>query len=360
MILHMCTCASTFHIRNADRLKQTHTHTHTHFSPFLSAPDRRRNTERTRTQQMSDNRPHGSRSDPPDQDQMMEYFTQQVLYLKEKAMLQTSVREEKKLLVENAKLKKDIDDLKKLLHETQKRKAVKLHQERVLTATIATKTALLGETTPPSQTAPSTRSETSTTHARHDGRRRRDRRGLDAAHLNSSESACALIREQKPDVSRLDLRVGRILDVRKHPDSASLYVQEVELGEPAPRTVVSGLTNHMPPEQLVGCLVVLLCNVRPMKVRGVQSQARLLCAVNQEIMEPLTPPTTAQPGDKVTFENYPGEPEKELNPKQRIWERLQPDLCIDLKGVATYKGVAFQVRGKGLCRAPSISNGGIK
>ncbi|KAF4096225.1 aminoacyl tRNA synthase complex-interacting multifunctional protein 1 [Onychostoma macrolepis] len=314
---------------------------------------------------MSHNRPHGSRSDPQDPE-MMEYFTQQVLFLKGKAMLQSSVREEKKLLVENAKLKKDIDGLKKLLQDTQKRKSVKLHQERALTAVIASKTALLGEMAPltqmapPSQTAPFSLSETSAAHTRPDGRRRRERRGLDAAHLNGSESACALMREQKPDVTRLDLRVARVLDVRKHPDSASLCVQEVELGEPAPRTMVSGLINHEPPEQLVGCLVVLLCNVRPVKVRGVQSQARLLCAVNQERMEPLTPPTAAQPGDRITFQNYPGEPERELNPKQRIWERLQPDLCTDAKGVATYKGVAFEVRGKGLCRAPSISNGCIK
>uniref|UniRef100_A0A8C2EP68 tRNA-binding domain-containing protein n=1 Tax=Cyprinus carpio TaxID=7962 RepID=A0A8C2EP68_CYPCA len=195
-------------------------------------------------------------------------------------MTKASVREEKKLLVENAKIKKDIDDLKKLLHDTQKRK-------RVLTAAIASKAALLGERAPPPQAAPDTRSETS----------------LDAACLNGSDSACALMREQKPDVSRLDLRVGRILDVRKHPDSESLHIQEVELGEPAPRTVVSGLTNH----------ICFLC-----------------------------------------------EPEKELNPKQRIWERLQPDLCTDAKGVATYKGVAFEVRGKGLCRAPSVSNGEIK
>ncbi|KAK7129463.1 hypothetical protein R3I94_017618 [Phoxinus phoxinus] len=294
------------------------------------------------------------RSDPQDEDQM-EFFTQQLMLLQEKAMLHASVREEKKLLVENAKLKKDIDDLKNNLQETQKRKAVKLHQERVLTASIASKSALLGDTGP---SARHTGGRPDTGSSRPEGRRRRERRGVDAAHLKTSESV--LMREQKPDVSRLDLRVARILDVRKHPDSESLYVQEVELGEPAPRTVVSGLTNHVPPEQLVGCLVVLLCNVRPVKVRGVQSQARLLCAVNQESMEPLTPPTSAQPGDRITFQYYPGEPEKELNPKQRIWERLLPDLCTDAKGVATYKGVAFEVRGKGLCRAPNISNGGIK
>ncbi|XP_067303237.1 aminoacyl tRNA synthase complex-interacting multifunctional protein 1 isoform X2 [Pseudorasbora parva] len=306
---------------------------------------------------MTDKRPPASRADPQDEAKMMEFFTQQLLLLQEKAMLQASVREEKKLMVENAKLKKDIDDLKNNLKETQRRKAVKLHQERVLAASVASKAALLGETAPSSPThTPLSRSEPSSTHTRPEGRRRRDRRGADAA--KSSESV--LMREQRPDVSRLDLRVARILDVRKHPDSESLFVQEVELGEPAPRTVVSGLTNHRPPEQLVGCLVVLLCNVRPVKVRGVQSQARLLCAVNQERMEPLTPPPAAQPGDRVTFQNYPGEPEKELNPKQRIWERLQPDLSTDGKGVATYKGVAFEVRGKGLCRAPSISNGGIK
>uniref|UniRef100_A0A672KR85 Aminoacyl tRNA synthase complex-interacting multifunctional protein 1-like n=1 Tax=Sinocyclocheilus grahami TaxID=75366 RepID=A0A672KR85_SINGR len=297
--------------------------------------------------------PQKCRSDP--EDQTMEYLTQQVLFRIKPA----SVREEKKLLVENAKIKKDIDDLKKLLHETQKRKAGILNTHKCMRKAMCDPSHRK-RVAPPTQTAPDTRSETSAAHTRHDGRRRRERRGLDAVCLNSSDSVCALMREPKPDVSRLDLRVGRILDVRKHPDSASLHIQEVELGDPAPRTVVSGLTNHMPPEQLVGCLVVLLCNVKPVKVRGVQSQARLLCAVNQERMEPLTPPTAAQPGDRVTFQSYPGEPEKELNPKQRIWERLQPDLCTDAKGVATYKGVAFEVRGKGLCRAPSVSNGGIK
>lgn len=55
-----------------------------------------------------------------------------------------------------------------------------------------------------------------------------------------------------------------------------------------------------------------------------------------------------------------GVPEKELNPKRRIWEHLLPDLHTDTKGVATYKGVAFEVCGKGLCRAPGIRNGEIK
>ena len=48
------------------------------------------------------------------------------------------------------------------------------------------------------------------------------------------------------DVSRLDLRVGRIVTAEKHPDAASLYVAPVAVGAAAPRTVVSGLVNHIP------------------------------------------------------------------------------------------------------------------
>lgn len=43
------------------------------------------------------------------------------------------------------------------------------------------------------------------------------------------------------DVSRLDFRVGRIIECARHPDAESLYVEKVDVGEPNPRTVVSGL-----------------------------------------------------------------------------------------------------------------------
>lgn len=56
--------------------------------------------------------------------------------------------------------------------------------------------------------------------------------------------------DAKVDVSRLDLRVGRIVTAKKHPDADSLYVEEVDVGEEAPRTVVSGLVKHIPLEQV--------------------------------------------------------------------------------------------------------------
>lgn len=45
--------------------------------------------------------------------------------------------------------------------------------------------------------------------------------------------------EETIDISKLDLRIGRVLSANKHPDADSLYVEQIELGEEKPRTVVS-------------------------------------------------------------------------------------------------------------------------
>ncbi|XP_028819303.1 tyrosine--tRNA ligase, cytoplasmic isoform X2 [Denticeps clupeoides] len=78
--------------------------------------------------------------------------------------------------------------------------------------------------------------------------------------------------------SRLDIRVGRVISVEKHPDADSLYLEKIDVGEAEPRTVVSGLVAYVSQEDLQDRLVVLLCNLKPQKMRGLESQAMLLCA----------------------------------------------------------------------------------
>lgn len=78
--------------------------------------------------------------------------------------------------------------------------------------------------------------------------------------------------------SRLDIRVGRIVEVSRHPDADSLYVEKIDLGEENPRTVVSGLVKFVPIEQMKDRLVVVLCNLKPAKMRGVESAGMVLCA----------------------------------------------------------------------------------
>ena len=151
--------------------------------------------------------------------------------------------------------------------------------------------------------------------------------------------------DSKPvDVSCLDLQIGCIITARKHPDADSLYVEEVDVGETAPRTVVSGLVNHVPLEQMQNQMVVLLCNLKPAKMRGVVSQATVMCASSPEKVEILAPPNGSVPGDRITFDAFPGEPDKELNPKKKIWEQIQPDLYTNDVCVPTYKGAPFEER----------------
>ncbi|XP_006631409.2 tyrosine--tRNA ligase, cytoplasmic isoform X1 [Lepisosteus oculatus] len=142
--------------------------------------------------------------------------------------------------------------------------------------------------------------------------------------------------------SRLDIRVGKVLSVEKHPDADSLYVEKIDVGEAQPRTVVSGLVAFVPAEELEGRLVVLLCNLKPQKMRGVESQAMLLCASlgqgNRQV-EPLDPPEGSAPGERVFVEGYEaGRPDEELKPKKKVFEKLQVDMKVSEDCVAQWKG----------------------
>uniref|UniRef100_A0A3Q3IE63 tRNA-binding domain-containing protein n=1 Tax=Monopterus albus TaxID=43700 RepID=A0A3Q3IE63_MONAL len=166
--------------------------------------------------------------------------------------------------------------------------------------------------------------------------------------------------DAKVDVSRLDLRVGCIITAQQLPDTDDLYMEQVDVGEALPRRVVSKLAKHIPVDQMQNRMVVLLCNLKPVKIRGVLSQAMVMCASSPDKVEILDAPIGAVPGDRVTFQGFPGEPDKELNPKKKVWEQIQPDLRTDSQCVAAYKGAAFEVPGKGVCKAQTMSNSEIK
>lgn len=51
---------------------------------------------------------------------------------------------------------------------------------------------------------------------------------------------------------------------------------------------------------------IFLCNLKPAKMRGVVSQAMLMCASSPEKVEILAPPNGTVPGERVTFEGFPG------------------------------------------------------
>ncbi|XP_075464686.1 aminoacyl tRNA synthase complex-interacting multifunctional protein 1 isoform X2 [Ascaphus truei] len=284
-------------------------------------------------------------------DQVIEYLKQQVTLLKEKAILQSSLREEKKLRVENAKLKKEIDGLKEQLVQTETQNGARASAQTCSATPEPAPQSIPVKTSPP---APKDQVKTR-------GEEKKKKEKPEKKGEKKEKKAAAADDDSRPvDVSRLDLRVGCIVSAKKHPDADSLYVEEVDVGEAAPRTVVSGLVKHIPLDQMQNRMAVLLCNLKPAKMRGVLSQAMVMCASSPEKVEILDPPTGAVPGDRVTFQLFPGEPDKELNPKKKTWEQIQPDLHTTEACVAAYKGAPFEVQGKGVCKAQTMSRSGIK
>ncbi|KAM0728228.1 Tyrosine--tRNA ligase, cytoplasmic [Formica fusca] len=143
--------------------------------------------------------------------------------------------------------------------------------------------------------------------------------------------------------ARLDIRVGKIIEVKKHPDADSLYIEKIDVGEPnGPRTIVSGLVNFVPLNEMENRMVVILANLKPATLRGVSSHGMVLCASVEEPtrqVEPLRPPANSMPGDKIIIEGYEdGTADDVLNPKKKVWEKLQVDLVVNGDGVASWNG----------------------
>ncbi|MEO0572781.1 MAG: methionine--tRNA ligase [Bacteroidota bacterium] len=81
------------------------------------------------------------------------------------------------------------------------------------------------------------------------------------------------------DFSKMDLRVGTILEAEKMPKADKLIVMKIDTGLDT-RTIVSGIAEHFKPEELVGKQVTVLANLAPRKLRGVESQGMILLTEN--------------------------------------------------------------------------------
>ncbi len=91
--------------------------------------------------------------------------------------------------------------------------------------------------------------------------------------------------ESPPSFADLDLEVGQIISVEKHPDAEKLFVEKVQLSD-GERQIVSGLSSYYLAEELVGKKVVIVRNLKSAKLRGVESQGMLLAAEGREIAPP--------------------------------------------------------------------------
>ncbi|POS88155.1 hypothetical protein EPUL_000328 [Erysiphe pulchra] len=200
-------------------------------------------------------------------------------------------------------------------------------------------------------------------------------------------------------VSLIDLRVGHILKAVKHPEADSLYVSTIAMGDKpgtaetfeyegqVVRTVCSGLNGLVPLEEMQGRKIIVVCNLKPVKMRGIKSAAMVLAASpkpkdgedddHSKVVELVSPPEDAVAGDKVFFEGWKGEPEGILNPKKKIWETFQPGFTttsdfevgfqaaaipsLITKGTEAKEGIAKLVTEKGgICKVKTLAGAVVR
>lgn len=198
----------------------------------------------------------------------------------------------------------------------------------------------------------------------------------------------------------IDLRVGHILRAIAHPNADSLYVSTIAMGDPegtehtsideqtgkVVRTVCSGLNGLVPLEEMQDRKIIVVANLKPVNMRSIKSAAMVLAASPKQpegadphapdrVVELVVPPAGAEAGDKVYFDGWPyGDgkgPEKQLNPKKKQWEAIQPgfytgdDLvvgfnaaeCPEVEGDA--KG-QLVVEGKGACTVKTLKGAVVR
>lgn len=137
--------------------------------------------------------------------------------------------------------------------------------------------------------------------------------------------------KEDPTVDFLDIRVGLIKSIGPHPNADALYVEEIDVGEEKPRTVVSGLRKFVSEEDMKGRMVAVVCNLKPAKMRDIVSYGMVLCASNADHtkVDPIIPPEGSTIGSRITCEGFDRDAETQINPKKKIFERIAPELCTD-------------------------------
>jgi methionyl-tRNA synthetase len=80
------------------------------------------------------------------------------------------------------------------------------------------------------------------------------------------------------DFAKVDLRVGEILTAERVPKSDKLLRFTIDLGEAEPRQILAGIAEHYEPEKMIGRKVVVVANLKPRKLRGLESQGMVVAA----------------------------------------------------------------------------------
>lgn len=103
------------------------------------------------------------------------------------------------------------------------------------------------------------------------------------------------------DFAKLEMRVGKIVQVEKVSTADKLYKVQIDIGRENTVQTVTSLVDYYTQEELLGKIVIVLVNLEPVKMRGELSQCMLLCAETEDASKSilLTPEKEIELGTKI-------------------------------------------------------------
>jgi methionyl-tRNA synthetase len=131
---------------------------------------------------------------------------------------------------------------------------------------------------------------------------KRDKADKTATERPTTEAAApgsATASIEYDDFAKLELRVAEILGAERVPKSDKLLKLSVNAGEPQPRQIVAGIGLHYEPEALIGKRVVIVANLKPRKLMGLESQGMVLAASDSGQLFVTSIAGDAKPGSPV-------------------------------------------------------------
>jgi methionyl-tRNA synthetase len=161
----------------------------------------------------------------------------------------------------------------------------------------------------------------------------------------------------------IDLCVARIIKIERHPKADRLYIETLDDGSGLERVIVSGLVPFYREDELLGKNIIIVNNLKPAKLRGIESKGMLLAASTKtpegnDIVEVLTAPK-ANPGERVLPEDIDMENPAETVPKESI--DIETFLRIPMyakDGYAWIKGQRLMAHGEPI-RLEKVMDGKI-
>jgi len=177
---------------------------------------------------------------------------------------------------------------------------------------------------------------------------------------SGGKTAEVIAKKSPDDVSRIQLVVGKIIEVWPHPDADKLWCEKIDIGNGEIRQIASGLRDFIPKEEMLNSSVIVVANLPSRPLRGFPSHGMVLCASNADHtkVEFMKAPEGTPLGELLTFEGINGSGPDEVLPKKKSpWDACAKLFTVGTDSCGYFKEGHKLMSSQGEVKCSSITGG---